>query len=58
MTPELLTVREVADIFRVHPRTVKRWLDAGRLPYVTTPGGRRMIPASAINTEARREESD
>jgi predicted site-specific integrase-resolvase len=26
-------------MFGVHPRTVKRWADAGKLPVITTPGG-------------------
>lgn len=29
--PELLTVREVADLFRVSPLTVKRWGKRGKL---------------------------
>lgn len=38
---KLLTPREVADLFRVRPDTVKRWADAGRIGYARTPGGRR-----------------
>jgi excisionase family DNA binding protein len=34
-----LPPREVAAMFGVHPRTVKRWADAGKLPVITTPGG-------------------
>jgi excisionase family DNA binding protein len=30
--PELLTVREVADLLRVSPLTVKRWGKRGKLP--------------------------
>ena len=35
----LLTPGEVAEIFRVTPKTVSHWADAGRLPCVRTPGG-------------------
>lgn len=35
----LLTVREVAAIFGVDPRTVQKWADQGKLPEVRTPGG-------------------
>ncbi len=30
--PDLLTVREVADILRVSPLTIKRWGKRGKLP--------------------------
>lgn len=29
---ELLTVRQVAERLRVNPRTIRRWILAGRLP--------------------------
>jgi len=38
---EWLRSAQVAALFRVHPRTVIRWSDAGRLPYVVTLGGQR-----------------
>jgi excisionase family DNA binding protein len=39
---------QVATMFRVHPRTVLRWADAGRLPYVTTLGGQRRFPNAQV----------
>ena len=30
----LLTINEVAKEFRVHPRTIKRWVKAGRLAVI------------------------
>jgi excisionase family DNA binding protein len=30
--PDLLTVREVADVLRVSPLTIKRWGKKGKLP--------------------------
>lgn len=42
------TRAEVAQLFEVAPNTVNRWVLAGRLPSVLTPGGRRRYPAAAI----------
>lgn len=36
---KLLTPGEVAALFRVDPKTVTRWGNDGRLPFITTPGG-------------------
>lgn len=36
----LLTTGEVAEAFRVNPRTIYRWTESGKLPYAClTPGG-------------------
>ena len=32
--PDLLTVREVADLLRVSPLTIKRWGKRGKLDYI------------------------
>jgi excisionase family DNA binding protein len=37
----LLTPSEVAEMFRVDPKTVTRWAQAGRLSSVRTLGGHR-----------------
>ena len=42
-------VGEVAAELGVHPRTVRRWLSQGRLPYVRLPGGERRIPRDVID---------
>ncbi len=41
--PDLLTVREVAEILRVSPLTIKRWGKRGKLPAIriNTRGDRR-----------------
>lgn len=41
--PDLLTVREVADVLRVSPLTIKRWGKRGKLPAIriNTRGDRR-----------------
>ncbi|GAB3213605.1 developmental transcriptional regulator BldC [Marinactinospora endophytica] len=46
--PELLTTIEVADLCRVAPSTVGRWLHEGRLHGQRTLGGHWRIPADQI----------
>lgn len=45
---ELLTPGEVAEMFRVNPKTVTRWARAGRISAVRTLGGHRRFRASDI----------
>lgn len=45
----LLTPGEVADLFRVDPKTVTRWAATGRLVSVRTPGGHRRFRETDIN---------
>ena len=45
---DLMRVGQVAEAFDVHPRTVRRWLKRGQLPFVRMPGGERRVPADAI----------
>ena len=45
---DLLTPGEVADMFRVNPKTVTRWARAGRISAVRTLGGHRRFRASEI----------
>ena len=37
----LMTPAEVAELFRVDPKTVTRWADAGKISAVRTLGGHR-----------------
>ena len=39
------------------PKTVRRWLKAGKLPYVRLPGGERRIPQDVLDAILRREVS-
>lgn len=41
--PRMLTTREVAELFRVDPRTVTRWAEAGLIPSTRKPSGRGLI---------------
>lgn len=57
----LLTPGEVAELFRVDPKTVTRWATARKIGFITTPGGHRRFRASevralleALTTEAAR----
>jgi len=45
---KLMTPGEVAEIYRVNPKTVTRWAAAGRLTAVRTPGGHRRFWESEI----------
>lgn len=45
---DLLTPAEVAAMFRVDPKTVTRWAQAGRISSIRTPGGHRRYRESEI----------
>jgi excisionase family DNA binding protein len=45
---ELLKIGEVAELFGVQPPTVRRWLKAGKIQYILTPGGSIRVPADAL----------
>jgi excisionase family DNA binding protein len=49
---ELLTPAEVADMFRVNPKTVTRWARAGKISAVRTLGGHRRFRADEIRRYA------
>ena len=48
---ELLTPAEVADRFRVNPKTVTRWAQAGKISVVRTLGGHRRFRRSEIEAQ-------
>ena len=45
---EYLTSGETARLLSVSPRTVSRWADQGRIPYVVTLGGHRRFARSVV----------
>lgn len=47
-TEKLLTPAEVAELFRVDPKTVTRWAKAGKLDSIRTLGGHRRYRESEI----------
>lgn len=48
VSTEMYTAEEVAQRFIVDKRTVYRWLKAGTLRGIRTPGGHHRIPGSEI----------
>jgi excisionase family DNA binding protein len=46
----LLTPAEVASLFRVDPKTVTRWANAGRLSSIRTLGGHRRYREVEVRT--------
>jgi excisionase family DNA binding protein len=50
----LLTPAEVRALFRVDPKTVVRWANAGKLTAVRTPGGHRRYREREVRELLRR----
>jgi excisionase family DNA binding protein len=46
--PTYLRTAEVADILHVSPKTVSRWAQEGKLPFLKTLGGHRRYPEAKI----------
>jgi excisionase family DNA binding protein len=46
--PGFLRPAEVADLLLVSPKTVSRWAEEGKLPFLMTLGGHRRYPTAAI----------
>lgn len=47
--PDLLTIGEVASVFRVTTDTVRRWAAIGRIKAVTLPGGQLRFKRAAVD---------
>ena len=47
-TERLLTPGEVAEMFRVDPKTVTRWASGGRIGSIRTPGGHRRFKEAEV----------
>jgi excisionase family DNA binding protein len=46
--PLYLRTAQVAELLSVSPKTVSRWAQEGRLPYLRTLGGHRRYPDAEI----------
>ena len=46
---KLVSAAEVASTFNVHPKTVARWAQAGKISHVRTLGGHRRYDANEID---------
>lgn len=51
----LMMTGEVAALFRVDPKTVRRWVDRGLLPVLRTPGGLLRFRESVVQAFLRPE---
>jgi excisionase family DNA binding protein len=49
---ETLTPAQVAELFDMTPRTIRRWVDAGVLPSFRTVGGQRRSGGKRFDTRA------
>jgi excisionase family DNA binding protein len=50
MPAELLTPAQVAEMFKVNPKTVTRWARAGKISAIRTLGGHRRFRADEIRS--------
>ena len=55
---QLLTPSEVAQMFRVNPKTVTRWARAGKISAIRTLGGHRRFRAIEIMRYLEQVESE
>ena len=46
---DLLTPPQAAELLGVNPRTVNRWVEDGRIPFVALPSGRKRIRRSDVD---------
>ena len=53
LSQDLMTPAEVAALFRVDPKTVTRWADAGKLTAMRTLGGHRRYLRSEVEALLR-----
>lgn len=53
----LLIPKEVARLFRVDPKTITRWANAGKITSVTTPGGHKRFWRSEVEKLLEPEET-
>jgi excisionase family DNA binding protein len=51
--PILLTVPQAASLLRVSDRTIRRWIEAERIPFLKLPSGSYRIPQGAMLASLR-----
>jgi excisionase family DNA binding protein len=51
-----LSLSEASELLGVHPSTLRRWADAGTIPYTRTPGGHRRFRRADLERILRAEE--
>ena len=55
MSAKLLSPRDLSDAFGVSESTIKRWVDAGRIPAARTKGGHRRVTLDDAQAFVRAE---
>jgi excisionase family DNA binding protein len=45
---QLLTVAQAADLLKVSDRTIRRWIEAKKVPYLKLPNGGYRIPQASL----------
>ncbi len=58
MSENLYSLKEAADRLGVHPVTLRRWAESGKIQAVRTPGGHRRFTESEIKRLTTQAESD
>nr|WP_106248489.1 BldC family transcriptional regulator [Allonocardiopsis opalescens] len=53
-----MTAQEVANLFRVHPKTVSSWARQGKLTYIRTLGGHRRYTADDVRQLLKEQTTD
>jgi excisionase family DNA binding protein len=51
--PILLTISQAASLLRVSDRTIRRWIEAERIPFLKLPSGSYRIPQGALLASLR-----
>jgi excisionase family DNA binding protein len=51
--PQLLTVAQAASLLQVSDRTIRRWIEADKIPFLELPGGGYRIPQGALLASLR-----
>lgn len=51
--PQLLTVAQAASLLKVSDRTIRRWIEAEKIPYLELPSGGYRIPQGALLASLR-----
>jgi len=46
--PQLLTLAQAASLLNVSERTIRRWIDAEKIPFLRLPSGHYRIPQGAL----------
>ena len=51
--PQLLTVAQAASLLNVSDRTIRRWIEGEKIPYLELPSGGYRIPQGALLASLR-----